>query len=127
LIGPHVCLIERNAAGVGRDFEFVQGCCYLVVGVSPPDQIIPQKINLNGPVVFPLVPVAEVFVSQAVGMTLVGKQFNDSVLGGPFRAGCSGMAASSHDEKQAPADLGNHAASPMPQHGRAGWTVQHAA
>ncbi|MCI5210104.1 MAG: hypothetical protein D3910_15215 [Candidatus Electrothrix sp. ATG2] len=47
----------------------------------------PQEFGLNGAIVLLVVPVAQVFIPEAVRMGRVGEELNHPVLGCPFRAG----------------------------------------
>ena len=80
LVGAQVGLVERDAGRVGGGLQLLQGGGDVGGGVAAGRQVVAQQRRLDGAVVLPLVPLAEVAVAEAVGPRRVGEQGDDAVL-----------------------------------------------
>ena len=87
LIGAQVGLIERDARGVRRSFQLLQGGGNMRLGVAPCFKVFPQQRGLDGAVVGALVPIPEVAVAEAVGAGRVREERDDAVLRSAFGSG----------------------------------------
>ena len=80
LVGAQVRLVERDARRVGGGLELLEGGGDVGGGVAAGRQVVAQERRLDGAVVLPLVPFAEVAVAEVVGPRRIGEQGDDAVL-----------------------------------------------
>ena len=80
LVGAQVGLVERDARGVGGGLQLLQGGGDVRGGVAAGCQVVAEDRRLDGAVVLPLAPLAEVAVAEAIGPRLVREQGDDAVL-----------------------------------------------
>ena len=80
VVGAQIRLIKCDAGYICRSFQFLQRRRNVGLGIAPPLQIQAKQLRHNAAVALSLMPVAEKFVSKAVGVALVGEELDDAIL-----------------------------------------------
>ena len=87
LVGAQVGLVERDAGRIGGGLQLLQRGGDMGGRIAACRQVVAENGGLDGAVVLPLIPLAKVAVTEAIGPRLVAEQVDDAVLRLAFGAG----------------------------------------